>query len=416
VGHRLCGACLEACIREQASFFSLFTGLCAPIFKKLFSWINIGRGITMVPQKQPARPAAFWALLPLRLFLGITFVYAGIQKFTDPQFFHSDTAGYIGKQLVAYANGSPLHNFLLQIVVPHALLFGFLVAYGEIAIGLGTLFGVLLRPAALFGMLISFTFYLSVSWHVYPYFYGADIVFVFGWLTMLLNGPIQTGLPTFDELLAFSLVNLAEPQQQARRAQQLAFLLGVPAALSLPGTNNQPMKQRYTVQRATATRRSFLFGVLGGGVGILAFLGSFYAVSRRLQPETAHPAAGNNSTGPVASTPVAGGTTPAASSGVIAQVSAVARNSAVVFTLPKNGDPGVLIHTQDDKFVAFDATCTHAGCQVDYDPSLQLLVCPCHGAEFDPKQAAAVVQGPAPTPLTAVAIQIESTTGAITLK
>src|SRR6516162_1893421 len=68
---------------------------------------------------------AGWALLPMRLFLGITFAYAGIQKLTDPQFFHKSTPGYIGNQLIAFAHGSPLHDLLIRTAVPHAVLFGY---------------------------------------------------------------------------------------------------------------------------------------------------------------------------------------------------------------------------------------------------------------------------------------------------
>src|SRR6266566_9949626 len=94
-----------------------------------------------------------WALLPLRLFLGITFLYAGLQKLTDPQFFNPAARGYIGKQITAFATGSPLHDILIRLV-PHAALVGGLTAYGEIAIGLGALLGLLFRPAAFFGILI----------------------------------------------------------------------------------------------------------------------------------------------------------------------------------------------------------------------------------------------------------------------
>ncbi len=89
-----------------------------------------------------------WALLPLRLFLGVTFVYAGIQKVTDPKFFNPKSPGYIGNQIIGFAHGSPIHSLLMNIVLPHSHFFGIAIILGEIAIGLGTLFGFLLRPAA----------------------------------------------------------------------------------------------------------------------------------------------------------------------------------------------------------------------------------------------------------------------------
>jgi len=140
-------------------------------------------------------------LLPLRLFLGITFLYAGIQKLTDPQFFNPSATSFIGKQIMAFAHGSPIHNVLLHVALPHAVFFGALIALGEIAIGIGTLLGFLFRPAAFFGMLLSLMFFLSASWHVFPYFYGADIVFFFAWTPLLLAGPLGSGLPSIDAVL-----------------------------------------------------------------------------------------------------------------------------------------------------------------------------------------------------------------------
>jgi len=115
---------------------------------------------------------------------------------------------------------------------------------------------------------------------------------------------------------------------------------------------------------------------------------------------------------PTAVTPSSG--TPGAST-PIAQVNQVPPDSAVNFTIPSNSDPGVLVHLNNGRFVAFDATCTHAGCPVQYDPGSQHLLCPCHGAEFDPANGAAVVQGPTNTPLVSVPIRINNATGAISI-
>lgn len=43
--------------------------------------------------------ARTYALLPLRVFLGVTFIYAGLDKLTDSAFLSSSGAGSIGDQM-----------------------------------------------------------------------------------------------------------------------------------------------------------------------------------------------------------------------------------------------------------------------------------------------------------------------------
>jgi len=52
-------------------------------------------------------------LLPLRAFLGITFVYAGLQKLSDPGFLHKGSGTYVGTQLHDFTHGTP-GGFLLR--------------------------------------------------------------------------------------------------------------------------------------------------------------------------------------------------------------------------------------------------------------------------------------------------------------
>ena len=376
-----------------------------------------------------------WTLLPLRLFLGVTFVYAGFQRILDSQFFQTSASGYIGRQIARFAVGSPIHGLLTSLAEPHAKFFGLLIIFGEIAIGLGTLFGFLFRPAAFFGALLSILFFLSASWHVYPYFYGADIVFTFAWLTLMLNGPIGTGLPSLDEILSLRLLQIAPIQYQQRVAVLLSIALGAIGRKETTPTEdganaitqrlpqikqsgyNFIMQQR-AVQRAT--RRTFLWGTLTGGAATLGIFAASYVLRILSTGSDETTTTGDGGVGPVTaptatassvSTPTNGTTI----AGQIAQASAVPQNSAMSFTIPSSGDAGVLVHLNNGQFVAYDALCTHAGCQVDYNPSSQLLECPCHGAAFDPAKNAEVINPPAPTPLTPVKISVDSATGAITL-
>ena len=140
-----------------------------------------------------------WSLFPLRLFLGVTFVYGGIQKFSDPGFFHPGAPTYIGTQLRGFANGTPGGFLLRAFAIPHPSLAGAGVALTEIAVGLLITAGLLTRPAAVVGLLLNLVLFLTNSWHTYPYFLGSDIVFVFAWSPFVLVG--ATGQPSLEPAL-----------------------------------------------------------------------------------------------------------------------------------------------------------------------------------------------------------------------
>jgi rieske iron-sulfur protein len=57
--------------------------------------------------------------------------------------------------------------------------------------------------------------------------------------------------------------------------------------------------------------------------------------------------------------------------------------------------------------VAYSAVCTHQACPVNmWSKARDGFVCSCHGSVYDPKNGAAVVDGPAPRPLPSLAVKI----------
>jgi Rieske Fe-S protein len=114
-------------------------------------------------------------------------------------------------------------------------------------------------------------------------------------------------------------------------------------------------------------------------------------------------------TNPIAQTPQ-----PASSNQPIANAANLPPDQALVYNDPSLG-PIILIHLDNGQFVAYSAICTHAGCQVQFDPSLKDIVCPCHGAVYDPYHNAQVIAGPAPYALQSVPIKYNPSTGNIYL-
>jgi thiosulfate dehydrogenase [quinone] large subunit len=300
-------------------------------------------------------------LLPLRLFLGITFTFAGLQKLADPHFFDASRPTSIQGQIAVFKATSPIH-FLLGPVSSHAVLFGVITAVAEIGVGVGTLAGLWSRAAAALGAVLSLSFFLTVSWRTRPYYYGSDIVFVFMWVPFILVG--SAGVLSLDGW--------------RRRTSSAPATRGHQQPRSVP---DEPLFNRRTVVATGA--------VAAGG---LALAGLDAAIGRGFAHDQSEARAADAG---IASVP--SGTT------AITSASAVDAAGGVEFKNPTTGDPAYVVQTAPGKYTAFSAICTHAGCTVAFLKKTSQFQCPCHGGLYDAKTGK-VLGGPPPAPLQQIAV------------
>ena len=111
------------------------------------------------PQRDNQRALAF-----LRICVGILFVIFGEYKVFGTQFtLHGGFEYWINKFLQdgAYPFMAPI---LRSFVLPHARAIAFLVAYGELAIGIALILGVWVRRASAFGLLYMATLLVSSNY------------------------------------------------------------------------------------------------------------------------------------------------------------------------------------------------------------------------------------------------------------
>ncbi len=330
-----------------------------------------------------------WVLMPLRLFLGGTFLFAGLQKLANPAFFRSSSPISIHAQLEGSAQTSPIHA-LVSHLVPVASAVGATIAVGEVAIGVGILVGLWMRVAAIAGMALSFGLFLTVSFHASPYFTGSDIVFFFAWTPLALAG--AAGAPAFDTWVRRSSVSHAvEPgggEGLPRRAVlSKGALTGFTAALVVVASGATAAFGRTGGGSTSADGEATLSGGAGdtttSSTSTTAPTGSTTGTTEAPPPTTP-----GTSVGPATGVPVGG---------------------AAAFTDPGTGGPALVIQQTAGQFVAFDAVCPHAGCTVAYASSAKIIACPCHGSEFNP-QSGAVIRGPATRGLTPISV-VKGTNG-----
>jgi thiosulfate dehydrogenase (quinone) large subunit len=357
------------------------------------------------------------AVVPIRFFFGFTFLYAGLDKLLDPAFFDPSSPSGIHAQLEGFVRMSPLAPLVQAFALPFPALMGGLIAIGEVAVGLGALTGVLFRLAAFGGVLLSLLFFMTASWTVRPYYFGPDLPYAAGWLTLAVAG--TGGILELEPWLAARIPWLrgtvitggrgAGAADPTRRFMLQAAILGaaslIVAAVAIPARTLLGRQG----QGSAADGGNPGGGASGGGSnGSGAASGSSLPTSA----PGSSPAPGGS---PAVTNAAAAPTLAAPSGNVIARIADFATTPSLDFSVPGSGDPGVLVKLPDGTFVAFDAVCTHQGCTVAYDASSGFLVCPCHGATFDTARSAAVLAGPARRPLIGLPLRVDQASGTITL-
>jgi thiosulfate dehydrogenase [quinone] large subunit len=292
-----------------------------------------------------------------------------------------------------------LLNPALHASTPVALL----ISFGELAVGLGTLVGLFGRVAATGGMLLSLSFFLTVSFNDNPYYFGPDIVFFFAWTPLVLAG---SGAWSLDAFFA----------HRAERAHQAALI-----AKSKGGAAGR--RRAAELERRTFLQKASAAGVVGiAGLAVGGIVAAFGRIASGSGPLSSSNHVGSAGAPPSRSTttssqPQSASTTtssptptssPSVPKGVrIGSASQVPVGGAASFTDPKQGEPALVVQIRQGVFRAFSAVCPHAGCQVQFESQNDLFVCPCHGSIFN-GSTGAVQQGPAATDLSTIPIALGS--------
>lgn len=187
-------------------------------------------------------------------------------------------------------------------------------------------------------------------------------------------------------------------------AAQPAAARPAPLRLALPGF------QAHAHPRPDQQGRRKVVALAVAGVATAGALTIGAVTFAHLTRSIKQPAQSSASTAPTvtarATRPVPAATKAPAHAGTVIGATTLAANSARIFTNPTDGVSSLLIRLANGNFVACERTCTHQGVSVNYDPRSKMIVCPAHGAVFDPKNGFSHVSGPGQGPLTRVAIHV----------
>jgi thiosulfate dehydrogenase [quinone] large subunit len=131
------------------------------------------------------KAAAIWLII--RLYVGYSWITAGWKKVTSDAW-TGDKAGtalegFIKGALAKAEAGKDVTGwyagFLENMVLPNAKIFGFMVAFGEVLVGLGLILGLLTGIAAFFGGVMNASFLFAGTLSTNP------ILFIFAtWLVL----------------------------------------------------------------------------------------------------------------------------------------------------------------------------------------------------------------------------------------
>ena len=101
-----------------------------------------------------------WWLAAARIYVGAVWLTYGTSKF-EPNWARTEFLSAI-KDCIAGTSG-PIHELLVNIVVPNQALFAQAIAVGETLVGISLILGFFTKAGALGGMFLSLNYYFATG-------------------------------------------------------------------------------------------------------------------------------------------------------------------------------------------------------------------------------------------------------------
>lgn len=131
-----------------------------------------------------------WVWLVLRLYVGYEWVMAGWEKLTSPAW----TGAQAGTAIRGFLSGAAAQatgahpavqswyaSFITGTALPHAVLFSYLVTYGELAVGIALIVGVFTGIAAFFGAFMNINYLFAGAVSTNPLLLLIELFLILAW-------------------------------------------------------------------------------------------------------------------------------------------------------------------------------------------------------------------------------------------
>lgn len=153
------------------------------------------------------RFAILWTIL--RIWLGYEWISAGIEKISNPAWVGSKAGvavtGFLKGALAKATGDHPLvqgwyANFIQSVALPNAKVFSYLVAYGELLVGISLILGALTIVGLLAGAFMNLNYMLAGTTSTNPNLYTAAILLMAAGANAYLFGLDRFILPKLSKL------------------------------------------------------------------------------------------------------------------------------------------------------------------------------------------------------------------------
>jgi thiosulfate dehydrogenase [quinone] large subunit len=162
------------------------------------------------------------AWLLIRLFIGYQWLNAGWEKINEaawvgdkvPTGIHGFLAGALAKTTGAHpAVFGWYGDFLNSVAIPNERIFSYMVAYGELLVGLALLVGLFTKWAAFWGAVMNLSFILAGSTSANGYMLAMEVALLFAGLGVSFYGLDTFVLPYLRKLIAAKVLHTAPAPQ-----------------------------------------------------------------------------------------------------------------------------------------------------------------------------------------------------------